>query len=341
MVQNQKLSEYASGIHNVFGLEEQCSELLKLITKAVGSKHGCLIFPDYGWEDFTIRFCVPESKRNPFFNLILSQNNPIVDKLRRKKKLLNKEKLDSLIESQTPEELSTDNLNPNEIELIFPVISRKRLIGILVLGRKTSGIYSTEECELLESILSQVAISLEKEFLREQLEKLYAEVEEKARIDGLTGLLNRRALDETIAGEINRYTRYGGIFSFIILDLESLTKINNSYGHLAGDNLLKETGNSLNRSVRSADQTFRYGGDEFAILLPNTSIDAASRVAERIRKQIASIDIVKGITITASLGLSGWPENGKSAEEVIDAADAALYEAKRSGGNQVKRAANS
>jgi len=340
MTAHQNLSEFASDIHNLFGLQVQCTGLLTLMTEAVGCKQGCLIFPDYGWEDFTIRFCVPESENNPFFNLIISQDNPVVDNLRKKKKLLTKEKLTSTPNFQILRKKSEDNLNLGKIELLVPVISRKKLTGILVLGEKTSGDYSAEDCELLERIINQVAVSLEKEFLREQLSQLYSEVEEKARIDGLTGLLNRQSLDETIASEINRYSRYGGIFSFIILDLESLTKINNTYGHLAGDDLLKETGNSLNRSIRSADQAFRYGGDEFAILLPNTSVDAANRVAERIRKQIASIAI-NDISITASLGLASWPENGRSAEEIIAAADAALYQAKRSGGNQIKKASNS
>ncbi len=89
-----------------------------------------------------------------------------------------------------------------------------------------------------------------------------------------------------------------------------------------------------------ADQAFRYGGDEFAVLLPNTSIDAASRVAERIRKQVASKVIASNIQITASLGLASWPANGISANEVIKAADVALYNAKRSGGNRSERAVN-
>jgi len=341
MIEHQKLFEYAGKIHNVFGFREQCSGLISLITEAVTCRQACLLFPDYGWEDFTISFCIPDSEDNSFSSLTLNQDNPIVDNLTRKKKLLTRENLTTMSELNIQRERGVENLKLDEIEMLIPIISRKKLIGILVLGEKVSGEYSSEECDLLEEVLGQVAVSLEKEFLREQLGQLYTEVEEKARIDGLTGLLNRRSLDETIAGEINRYSRYGGTFSFIILDLESLTQINNSHGHPAGDSILKETGNSLNKSIRSADKAFRYGGDEFAILLPNTSIDAASRVAERIRKQIASINVVSDISITASLGLANWPANGKSAEEIIAAADVALYDAKGRGGNQVKQAPNS
>jgi len=341
MVEREKLSDFASKIHNMFGLQEQCSKLMVLIVEAVACKQGCLLFPEYGWEDFTVSFCAPDSQKNPFSSLTLNQENPIIQYLSREKKLLIKENLTGIPEFTALREQIVKKNNLNNIEILMPVISRKKLIAVLVLGEKASGKYSSEDIELMERILSQVAVSLEKEFLREQLSQLYTEVEEKARIDGLTGLLNRRSLDETIASEINRYSRYGGVFSFIILDLESLKIINDRYGHPAGDDLLKETGNRMKKSIRSADQAYRYGGDEFAILLPNTSIDAAGRVAERIRKQIASIQVVSDTSLTASLGLASWPSNGKTAEEIIAAADAALYQAKENGGNQIKKADDS
>ena len=155
-----------------------------------------------------------------------------------------------------------------------------------------------------------------------------------ARIDGLTGLLNRRSLDEAIASEINRHSRYGGAFSLIVLDLDAFKAFNDNYGHLAGDSLLRKIGSVMRSSIRSADQAFRYGGDEFAILLPNTAISAAEQVAERTRKQVASEMIAGSIAVTISLGCASWPANGRSANEVVAAADAALYQAKQSGGNQ-------
>ena len=185
----------------------------------------------------------------------------------------------------------------------------------------------------LEQLASQIAMPIENS-------QLYAEAKKEARIDELTGLFNRRSLDEVMASEISRRSRYGGVFSLIIIDLDNFKTFNDSYGHLAGDNLLKESGSSIRNSIRGADQAFRYGGDEFAVLLPNTSIDAASRVAERIRKQVASKVIASNIQITASLGVASWPANGISSNEVIEATDVALYHAKRSGGNQSQRAVN-
>ena len=92
--------------------------------------------------------------------------------------------------------------------------------------------------------------------------------------------------------------------------------------------------------IRSADDAFRYGGDEFAILLPNTSIDAANRVADRIRKQVASKVTTEDIRVTVSLGMASWPANGREVNEIIAAADAALYQAKRSGGNRIRHTIN-
>ena len=126
---------------------------------------------------------------------------------------------------------------------------------------------------LLEQLASQIALPVENS-------RLYAKAEEKARIDELTGLLNRRALNELITNEIARHSRYGGVLSIIILDLDSFKAFNDNYGHLAGDKLLREIGSITKRAIRSSDQAFRYGGDEFAILLPQTTINAAHDVAD-------------------------------------------------------------
>ena len=141
-----------------------------------------------------------------------------------------------------------------------------------------------------------------------------------------------------INSEIGRHSRYGGIFSLIILDLDSFKAFNDNYGHLAGDKLLEQASDVMKKAIRSADQAFRYGGDEFAILLPQTTIDAAYRVAERVRKRIASEVKTNHLLVTASLGLASWPVDGIGPSEIIAASDKALYQAKQSGGNRSHRA---
>lgn len=208
----------------------------------------------------------------------------------------------------------------------LPLIAKGEAIGSLVVASRQPNAYSPRHITLLEQLASQIAMPVENS-------QLYAEVEEKAHYDDLTGLLNRRSLDELIAVEVNRHSRYGGVLSIIILDLDSFNTYNDNHGHLSGDKLLRQVGSALKKSIRGSDQAFRYGGDEFAILLPNTSIDAALQVSERVRNRVASLESGR-IPITASLGLASWPADGINAVEVIAAADAALYLAKRSGGNR-------
>ena len=213
----------------------------------------------------------------------------------------------------------------------LPLIAKGKAIGSLVVASCNPNAYSQRHVMLLEQLASQIAMPVENS-------RLYAEAEEKARIDELTGLLNRRSLGELIISEIGRHSRYGGVFSMIILDLDSFKAFNDSYGHLAGDKLLREIGSIMKGTIRSADQAFRYGGDEFAILLAQTTIEAAYEVAERVRQRVA-LEVEAGhVSITVSLGLASWPIDGIGSNEIIAAADAALYHAKRGGGNQSRRA---
>ncbi len=213
----------------------------------------------------------------------------------------------------------------------FPLIARDEAIGSLIVASCHPNAYRKRHIELLEELASRITASVENS-------RLYAEAEHRARIDELTGLLNRRSLDELVASEIGRHSRYGGIFSIIILDLDTFKVYNDNYGHLAGDKMLRQIGGIIKGAIRNADQPFRYGGDEFAILLPQTTIDAAYQVAERVRQCIA-LEVKAGyIPITASFGLASWPADGIGPNEIIAAADAALYEAKRSGGNRSYRA---
>ncbi len=207
------------------------------------------------------------------------------------------------------------------------IIYDERVIGSLIIANRKPNAYSPRQVEFLRELALQISRPIENS-------QLFEEVLKKSRYDELTGLLNRRSMDEQIISEVNRHSRYGGVFSIILLDLDSMKKINDQYGHLAGDGLLSRTGVILQKSVRSVDQAFRYGGDEFAILLPNTPVSAAVRVAERVRKQLAAKLVVDDMTVTASVGLASWPANGTEANDIVAAADAALYKAKNEGGNR-------
>jgi diguanylate cyclase (GGDEF)-like protein len=209
----------------------------------------------------------------------------------------------------------------------FPLQKGKRLTGCITVASCKPNAYSPEFISILERLSPLIAAQIENT-------TLYDEAVEMARIDDLTGLHNRRSLNEMITSEIKRCMRYGGVFSLIILDIDTLKPVNDTYGHLAGDEYIKQVGSIIQKAIRSTDRAFRYGGDEFSILLPQTAAGDATIVAERVRQQLASITGKAGTPITCSLGVASWPSNGPDANDLINAADTALYHAKRHGRNQ-------
>ena len=209
----------------------------------------------------------------------------------------------------------------------FPLQREKRLTGCITLASRKANSYNPQFIGILERLTTLIAVQIENTYL-------YNEAVEMARVDELTGLHNRRALNEMIMNEIKRCSRYGGVFSLIILDIDTLKPVNDTYGHLAGDEYIRQVGSIIQEAVRSTDQAFRHGGDEFSILLPQTAIDDATMVAERVRQQVASATSNTGTPITCSLGVASWPTSGPGVTDLINAADTALYQAKRHGRNQ-------
>jgi diguanylate cyclase (GGDEF)-like protein len=163
-------------------------------------------------------------------------------------------------------------------------------------------------------------------------------VERLARTDALTGLANRRTLDETLPREIARAGRLGEHLSLIIADLDHFKSINDQYGHLAGDQVLASAAAVFGSRLRSYDLAARYGGEEFVILLPGASAEDAFTIAERARKDVEKIDAPGCPTqITASFGVASWIA-GEASEEFVARADTALYNAKNGGRNRVESA---
>jgi diguanylate cyclase (GGDEF)-like protein len=165
--------------------------------------------------------------------------------------------------------------------------------------------------------------------------ELFAQVEQQAVTDPMTGLFNRRYFQEQLAKEIDRFQRFGHAFSFIIVDLDYLKKINDSLGHHFGDIAIKHIANVLKRNVRDVDTVGRFGGEEFVILLPETDLQHARMVAERICLAIREKQIEDVGTVTASLGLATFPYDAQDKEKLLELADQALYLAKHRGRNQV------
>jgi diguanylate cyclase (GGDEF)-like protein len=164
-----------------------------------------------------------------------------------------------------------------------------------------------------------------------------------ATIDGLTGVLNRRAFLDAAEREISRCKRSGESFGFAMFDLDLFKRVNDSHGHPVGDKVLRLFADTLRSVVRPHDLLGRYGGEEFALLMPGIDKTAASTIVERCRRAVETRSLEHGsgaIHITASAGIAAFDENGSDLETLIKAADAALYEAKAAGRNCVRVSRN-
>jgi len=175
--------------------------------------------------------------------------------------------------------------------------------------------------------------------MAEKLESSYASLKQMAIHDGLTGILNHQEFHKRLTSEVKRAARYKRTLSLIMLDIDLFKNFNDTYGHQAGDSVLKEMGRYLKNAIRSSDIAARYGGEEFAVIMPETPAETAFITARRIGAEIARLPIFVDkdmlIHITMSIGVATYPQDGATKDELIAAADRTLYKAKQSGRNRV------
>jgi diguanylate cyclase (GGDEF)-like protein len=160
-----------------------------------------------------------------------------------------------------------------------------------------------------------------------------------ATTDDLTKLFNFRYLDQTLDTELKRSQRYGAQISLIFFDMDYFKLVNDRYGHLVGSKVLVEVAQILINSLRDVDILSRYGGDEFVVVLPETKVDTAIRIAHRLHKAIREHEFLKEeglkLHLSASYGVSGYPDHAKTKKDLIRLADQAMYKAKYSGRDRV------
>jgi diguanylate cyclase (GGDEF)-like protein len=213
--------------------------------------------------------------------------------------------------------------------VICPLICQDRLVGVLNLADKLNAdSFSPEDIALVELVGQLVGASIGNI-------KLFERIQRQARTDGLTGLINHRTFYEILENELWRSRRYGGQISLIMVDIDNLKKINDQHGHRAGDRVIKEISQRIKLSVRHIDSAARYGGDEFAVILPNTSLAEATVVAERMVNAVGDAPVVwrdSEIAISVSIGL-GQYDADTSPEDITSRSDKALYTAKQAGKN--------
>lgn len=205
-------------------------------------------------------------------------------------------------------------------------------VGSLSLGRRGAA-FSDSDREVFLYLIGQASVSIENISAHER-------VSEQAVTDELTGLPNNRAFRETIDREMSRAERFDHELSLVILDVDNFKSVNDTYGHLQGDEVLRAIGKILLEEPRAIDEPARYGGEEFVVALPETGVDGAVELAERIRARLAATEIplLDGsgpLSVTASFGTATIPLSAATVRQLFAAADDALYEAKRSGKNRV------
>jgi diguanylate cyclase (GGDEF)-like protein len=219
--------------------------------------------------------------------------------------------------------------------LAVPLRARNRTLGALILtGRR--GAFDSAAHRVLAILANQAAATLS--LLRDKDKQA-----ELAVRDGLTGLYNRRAFNDLLAQAVAREDRQGGRFALLVLDLDHFKKLNDTYGHPAGDAALRDVAEVLRRHLRKGDQAARYGGEEFVAILPGSDAEGALHLAERIRAALQKHRLIfegAKIMVTASFGLAVWPADGREPDALVAAGDRALYAAKEAGRNRVVAASS-
>lgn len=210
--------------------------------------------------------------------------------------------------------------------LCVPVRIGGEVEGVIRAESTRPDAFSHADLRLLSTVAGQVGLVLEKV-------RLYEEVKRQAITDSLTGLYNNRYFYETLEKELARSRRYRHPCSLLIMDLDDFKRYNDRYGHLAGDELLRELADLMRRTTRQADTVARYGGEEFAVILPETNRAQALTVAERLRQLVDTrVFTVRGRErigrVTISVGVATFPDDAQEVEALIHAADMALFRAK-------------
>ena len=214
-----------------------------------------------------------------------------------------------------------------------PMAAQGEIIGILHVRLECPGEAADRPyIQVMRAVAEQGGLAMANLRLREALRM-------QSIRDPLTGLYNRRFLSEWLEREISRSRRNGSSFAVLMLDLDHFKRFNDAFGHQSGDLALREVCALLQQSVRGSDVVCRYGGEEIAVLLPDSELEHAMRVGEKIREQIERLSVHRNGealgALTVSVGAAVYPRNGSTVEEVLDAADVALYTAKNAGRNRV------
>lgn len=301
------------------------------VPKLIGAKLASLYILDESSDILHL-----EKNNHPFLinNIVsLNQNppSPMVAAVRSKELLV----IDDVESHKTPNIDHTQRFFSQNYQtkacIIAPLICHGRVVGALNMSDKKNGsAFTQEDIAVVELFRQLIGASIGNV-------SLFEKTQWQAKTDGLTGMLNHRMFYETLEVELRRAQRYGGRISVIMIDIDNLKPINDNYGHRAGDMAIKQIARRISACIRQIDIAARYGGDEFAVILPNTSVEDAAVVAERMVNMTTGTPMLweqHRIPLSISSGV-GQYDGQSTAGEVTKATDAALYAAKQAGKGRI------
>ena len=214
-------------------------------------------------------------------------------------------------------------------DAVVPLIYEENLIGLLLVrSDDMSRVWADNELLLVHTVADQLAVAVNHAHL-------YAQSQQQALTDGLTGCYNRRSFEMQLERDLHLATRMRQPLSLIMLDLDNFKHINDQAGHEAGDVALCMLADNLHAELRAVDTAARFGGDEFVIILPQASTEGAMLVAERLRKRIEQTEVPGFGQVTGSFGVATFPNHASSRDTLVVAADRALYNSKEAGRNRI------
>ena len=325
----QALLEFSTKVANKIKLDQIAEDMVSTIGKALRLTQVDLLLENVEQGEYNTSFSYQQNKKSSG-TLRLTRDDILVVLLNKDNQPINIDEARQNPSLNTPVNSGLTELVNNGYAFLLPMKSAERMTGIIALGHKQGDMrFYPEDIEMVMNMARQASVVIENA-------QLYAQAKERANTDELTGLFNHRYFHQRMDEDIARSARFGEIFSLLTIDLDFFKTYNDVHGHLYGDKILRIVAEHIKNNIRGIDLAFRYGGDEFSVILPQVSTDNAVKVAERIRLSFANELDTKGMPVSCSIGVAGWPTDGVMREEVIQASDAALYFAKQNGKNQVR-----